>query len=43
MLEVVSQRKNNPPAFGELFYACYEEIQNMTLKEAFILLLELFK
>jgi len=29
--------------FGELFYTCYDEIQDITLMQALTLLLELFK
>ena len=42
MLTVVARRKTNPQTFGELFNSCYDEIQNMTLKGALILLPELF-
>jgi len=40
---VVARRNADPRTFGELFYACYDEIQDMTLMEALSLLLELFK
>ena len=43
MLAVVARRNTDPRTFGELFYACYDEIQDMTLMEALSLLLELFK
>jgi len=43
MLAVVARRNTDPRTFGELFYACYDEIQDMTLMEALALLLELFK
>jgi hypothetical protein len=43
MLAVVARRNTDPRTFGELFYACYDEIQDITLMEALSLLLELFK
>jgi hypothetical protein len=43
MLSVIARRNTDPQTFGELFYACYDEIQDMTLMEALALLLELFK
>jgi len=43
MLAVVARRNTDPRTFGELFYACYDEIQDMTLMEALALLLELLK
>ena len=43
MLAVVSRRTQDPRTFGELFYAYYDEIQDITLMEALTLLLELFK
>jgi len=43
MLAVIARRNTDPRTFGELFYACYDEIQDMTLMEALALLLELFK
>jgi hypothetical protein len=43
MLAVIARRSTDPRTFGELFYACYDEIQDMTLMEALALLLELFK
>jgi hypothetical protein len=43
MLVVVARRNTDPRTFGELFYACYDEIQDITLMEALSLLLELFK
>ena len=42
MLAVVARRNTDPRTFGELFYACYDEIQDITLMEALALLLELF-
>ncbi|NLJ05288.1 MAG: IS4 family transposase, partial [Exilispira sp.] len=43
MLAVVARRNADPRTFGELFYACYDEIQDITLMEALALLLELLK
>ena len=43
MLAVVARRNADPRTFGELFYACYDEIQDMTLMEALSLLLDLLK
>ena len=43
MLAVVARRNTDPRTFGELFYACYDEIQDITLMEALALLLELLK
>jgi len=43
MLAVIARRNTDPRTFGELFYACYDEIQDITLMEALTLLLELLK
>jgi len=43
LLAVVARRNTDPRTFGELFYACYDEIQDMTLMDALALLLELLK
>jgi len=43
MLFSSCSKKPDPRTFGELFYAIYDEIQDMTLMEALALLLELFK
>jgi IS4 transposase len=37
MLAVVARRNTDPRTFGELFYACYDEIQDITLMEALAL------
>jgi len=42
MLAVISRRNQDPRTFGELFYVCYDEIQDITLIDALTLLLELF-
>ena len=43
MLSVVSRRNQDPRTIGELFYACCDEIQDMTLMDTLALLLELLK
>jgi hypothetical protein len=43
MLAVAARRNQDPRTIGELFYACYDEIQDITLMEALTLLLELLK
>jgi len=43
MLAVIVRRNANPRTFGELFYACFDEIQDMMLMEALALLLDLLK
>jgi len=43
MLSVAARRNTDPRTIGELFYACYDEIQDITLMEALTLLLELLK
>ncbi|MDK2897375.1 MAG: hypothetical protein PWP04_1495 [Candidatus Atribacteria bacterium] len=43
MLAVIARRNTDPRTFGELFYTCCDEIQDMTLMEALTLLLELLK
>jgi hypothetical protein len=43
MLAVIARRNTDPRTFGELFYACCDEIQDITLMEALTLLLELLK
>lgn len=43
MLAVVARRNADPRTFGELFYACYDEIQDITLMKALSLLLDLLK
>jgi hypothetical protein len=37
MLAVIARRNTDPRTFGELFYACYDEIQDITLMEALTL------
>jgi len=43
MLSVVSRRNQDPRTIGGLFYACCDEIPDITLMEALTLLLELLK
>jgi len=43
MLAVVSRRNQGPRTIGEFFYACCDEIPDITLMEALTLLLELLK
>ena len=43
MLVAVTRRNTDPQTFGELFYACCDEIPDITLMEALALLLELLK